>query len=548
MTLSKVLLRESSIQRCEFLNGNAEYFLDDPVIQKCTALFYPKIWAVYDKSRKMIVNSGYFRGPAPAVINAQLSLGEDWPEKADVAPEGDYYYIGPVHAHYGHFLLATFSRLWALRHFKSKKFRLVTYALPDLDKHPYINTLLEAAGYSTADCITFPRPTWIKDLIIPGPSFEETNFVHAAYSKLCVETGINLTASILPTGRSTPAYIAKFALNGGVALLENEEVIANIMTHHGVDVVFPEQMTLGQQIRLFSERDCIAGLTGSAFHTASFTRKRRMLILAYRSQVLSNQLLVDKAGDHQTDYLYPRFGVTEHKTNEFATVYHMERPEQVAEDLLRAMDVAASRSSSTPLKLGYDEALTPSLPDTVNVALGKPASASSTSPHSFRMTNAETAGKAVSGLCTGGFAFHTSFDADPWWKVDLEKVTDIQEIRIFNRSDRLQERASHLIVSASNDDVLYHEIYRREDDEPFGGLEGGPLQILPEIPIAARFVKISLLKRNHMHFDQVAIYAASTPVKRPVALVPSFEPVKPAIGRDAPLHKKLQVWFRGGTV
>ncbi len=326
------------LARCDATIGNAEYVERAPGAAWYDAVFVPGVWSLYDHGRRMITDSGYFRGPVPECVGGRMTLGDAWPTNIATAPEDDYYYLGPVHAHYGHFLLSTFSRLWALGHFGGRKMKLLTYALPDLDRHPYVDVLLRSVGYSVQDCVTFTQPTLVRGVLVAGPSLEETNYVHQEYSQLCQRAAASLLQGTIQFRSDTPVYLAKYGLKGGVAQLDNEAVVANALSRRGVDVVFPERLSLPEQIRLFSDRECVAGLLGSAFHTASFVRERRLMMLAYDRRIYTNQMLVDRAGRHSALYVYPRHGLDERKTENFHAVYSLRNPDAVAENFLKLFD------------------------------------------------------------------------------------------------------------------------------------------------------------------------------------------------------------------
>ena len=328
----------SELRQCDAVIGNAELVERDPGAGWDDAVFIPNVWCLYDHGRRMIVDSAYFRGPDPECIKGRLSLGADWPTRVETAPEDDYYFLGPVHAHYGHFLLSTFSRLWALRRFGGRRMKLLTYAMPDLAAHPYIDVLLRSVGYSIEDCVTFTQPTLVRSVLVAAPSLEETNFVHQEYARLCQSAAAALLQGTASARTDTPMYLAKYGLKRGVAQLDNEAMVAEALAKRGVDVVFPERLSLPEQIRLFSDRRCIAGLLGSAFHTASFVRERRLMMLAYNRRIYTNQMLVDKAGRHAALYVCPRHGLDARKEDNFHVVYSLRNPEALAEDFLRLFD------------------------------------------------------------------------------------------------------------------------------------------------------------------------------------------------------------------
>ncbi len=120
---------------------------------------------------------------------------------------------------------------------------------------------------------------------------------------------------------------------------------------------------------------------------------------------------------------------------------------------------------------------------------------------------------AVNGKIDGTFKFHTDLDDPAWWRVDLNDINGISEVRLFNRLDDSSTigRSARLAIDIGFTPDHLIEVYRRETDEPFGGIDGNPLIFKPTIPIPGRFVRIRLLTRNYLHLDQVEVYGEPLP-------------------------------------
>jgi SAM-dependent methyltransferase len=112
---------------------------------------------------------------------------------------------------------------------------------------------------------------------------------------------------------------------------------------------------------------------------------------------------------------------------------------------------------------------------------------------------------AVSGLFSGKYSFHTDYESEPWWMVDLEKIYELESIRIFNRQDSNARRSRWMDVLVSSDlrsdwRMLY------SNKEPFGGiLDGNPL-VVKANSISARYVRLQLRETVSFHLDQVQVF------------------------------------------
>jgi hypothetical protein len=140
-----------------------------------------------------------------------------------------------------------------------------------------------------------------------------------------------------------------------------------------------------------------------------------------------------------------------------------------------------------------------------NVARGKPATQSSTSPWSRSASPSEDAVGAVTGLVTGGFGFHTELEDAPWWCVDLETVYPVRDIVIHNRLGQ-RARAASLVVMGSTDLIYWRTLYRHAPAPAFGGADGHPLRITLADPVELRFLRLQLTERQVLHLDQVEVY------------------------------------------
>ena len=142
--------------------------------------------------------------------------------------------------------------------------------------------------------------------------------------------------------------------------------------------------------------------------------------------------------------------------------------------------------------------------DTVNVAVNRPASQSSTSEWSVP----NESGRAVSGERRGSLAFHTDVEPFPWWMVDLERVYPIDAIVIWNRDDDLAYRARslrlHVSLDGRNWDLVHQGVTH------FGGAwTARPLVHFLDGQVKARWVRVSLDEPMPLHLAQVEVLVSN---------------------------------------
>ncbi len=141
----------------------------------------------------------------------------------------------------------------------------------------------------------------------------------------------------------------------------------------------------------------------------------------------------------------------------------------------------------------------------INLAYAKPATQSSTCEWSrFREPDVDAIG-ANNGNINGGFGFHTAFELNPWWQVDLEQDFAITKVVVFNRLG-LTGRCTRMSVSSSDDGENWLIRGAKLDDVHFGGADGNPYVFFFEVPFVARFIRISMIGEGFLHLDEVEVY------------------------------------------
>jgi hypothetical protein len=143
-----------------------------------------------------------------------------------------------------------------------------------------------------------------------------------------------------------------------------------------------------------------------------------------------------------------------------------------------------------------------------NVALNKPCLQSSV----FEPSTEEPAGSRVSGggnngIRNGTYGFHTLFEPQPWWLVDLLGPHRIAEIHIYNRSGdpALAARANGIDVLASLDGNNWTILLSRTAMEPFG-VDGTPLVVHAPTALPFRLLLLRLRDTNYLHLEEVEVY------------------------------------------
>lgn len=114
------------------------------------------------------------------------------------------------------------------------------------------------------------------------------------------------------------------------------------------------------------------------------------------------------------------------------------------------------------------------------------------------------------GIKDGRWGFHTIYEKDPWWQVDLGLPVRLARIDIYNRCDDVfPARASHIKVLLSDDGENFRQVYQHDGTIFLGQPDGKPL-VVELNGVTARFVRLQQPGTDYLHLDEVEVYAADT--------------------------------------
>jgi hypothetical protein len=293
---------------------------------------------LFDQDHKLITDAGYFRAH-PDRTSLYRSLDTLPHDRFRYAPDDvRYVFLGSLTGHYGHFITGSLARIWAVEKFdrRTTKFVLLNHgALATPLAIPWIRDLLAAFDLGEGDLVNFPGPTRFREIAVPAPAFEEGNFAHKVFGRVCGQAGEKLAGSPAPGGR--PVFLTKMHLSGGVSRFRNEDALCHHLAAAGFEIVAPERLTVAEQVRLFVDRPIVAGIAGSALHTAIFAPGRLKFELHPEPERLTNQLLLDGAQGGRTIALFPPGRIRHESASPgFSTDYSLPDPARIAADLIEA--------------------------------------------------------------------------------------------------------------------------------------------------------------------------------------------------------------------
>ena len=311
-------------------------------------------WGIYARDGRLVDAAAYYRGPGKLTVGQTM-----WVDRAAIpagdAPDETYIYGGIFIQHFGHFLLSSLGRFWpfvdnALRA-RLGPYRILCHGMSGPDHwwtFPYKAEPLQALGIPKERLAWFAEPTRVRRLIVPRPAFEEHNFVHDAYVRLTREVGTRLLRGGGPVVPAGPAYLSRTDYPQISQGFDEEATLSAAVAGLGVQVVFPEALSLADQIRMVTGRPVVAGFIGSAFHAAAFSPDpARLLMLSPTHVIGANFGLLDRAAGLRAQYFHVGGKLLDvSNTARIINRFRMGDPDGAARDLLGLIQAACTAEAN----------------------------------------------------------------------------------------------------------------------------------------------------------------------------------------------------------
>ncbi|GGX44313.1 hypothetical protein GCM10007385_10320 [Tateyamaria omphalii] len=202
----------------------------------------------------------------------RLSIAPNREQATEHLP-GTHLYAGFGHSHFGHFMLESLVRLWALDHLETPLDGLV---IPTR-AHMYMEPALENSLAPVVDrfCDGVPlrvirAPTRVDRLVLPtagfghGPWLNGTPEFRAYTQKRFARVKVDGPEKL---------YVSRRGLKRGHQRVDREDEIEAMMEDAGYFIFHPQDHHLEVQLGILRAARTIVGSDGSAFHLASFVMR-----------------------------------------------------------------------------------------------------------------------------------------------------------------------------------------------------------------------------------------------------------------------------------
>lgn len=182
---------------------------------------------------------------------------------------GYFFYGGLLFDNFGHFLLESLSRLWAWRNIQSKQIGILFYApwgIPNYNKkNHYIYQVFQSLGIPMEQISFLNEPTRIENIIIPKQKYgfgicRNPDEIFMSFIKSFQIPLKNLST----TTKLKYLYISRSQMPFNNGRPFGEQLFENYLKTQGYDTVYPEKLTLYEQLFLYKNAERIIFCDGGA--------------------------------------------------------------------------------------------------------------------------------------------------------------------------------------------------------------------------------------------------------------------------------------------
>ena len=216
----------------------------------------------------------------------QLTLGQEQidPVEPVTTIPGDAIYLGWSFEHFGHFLVESMARWWAVEHLPQNT-PLVALAAPGATGAT-VRLRMASLGFNPERMMLAGQPTRVPRLLLPDPMFEVRHSIHEDAARLFQDIADRIAGPSRPSDQ--PLYLSR----GNVLIpgrrIQHESLFEEFLTRQGWRVIRPDALSIADQIRAIRRHRHIAGHIGTAFHLMQFTDHRPHLHMFTYDGVKSN--------------------------------------------------------------------------------------------------------------------------------------------------------------------------------------------------------------------------------------------------------------------
>lgn len=241
---------------------------------------------------------------------------------------GNYYSLDSSHSgHFGHLTTEVVARLWGWDRAKQEMpdLKALFHLKPGTKRHPQLEIdLLTAYGIPEEDIVWVNEPVWLDSVASSTPMWhnEDPHYVDPDI----VSTWDRLTDGLLARAPAVEPHQRLFiSRRVSNRTCRNRAAVEEFFTSRGYHVVFPEVLSLPEQVALFAGARVIAGFAGSNMFNLMHARKlEAMIVLSHDGYIARNEHLFSAVRGGEAHYFWSRASIPQPDGGYSKEAFHSE--------------------------------------------------------------------------------------------------------------------------------------------------------------------------------------------------------------------------------
>ncbi len=194
--------------------------------------------------------------------------------------------------HWGHFLIDFSTRLYFAQKYKKAKYiYLINKDSIIFPIIPQILRFLQLLDLDINNFIFVNKITKVKTVIIPEQSFQCEAYFSNEYLELFNTVAKNIKPSI--SNISSKIYFSRSKFNSAKRKEFGGEILDNLFENNGYKIIFPEQISLDDQIFFINNCKFFAGISGTILHNLLFLQNKNTTVICINKSNFINIMLID---------------------------------------------------------------------------------------------------------------------------------------------------------------------------------------------------------------------------------------------------------------
>jgi capsular polysaccharide biosynthesis protein len=182
---------------------------------------------------------------------------------------GGAVYLGHLMNHYGHFLTESVSTFWAVPHLKEHRFLFHPFVF-GASIQPFMEPFLAASGIGIEQIEVIAEDLLVDNLIVPERTFGVNSFVHIRQADAYASLKHLVLRGAPPNGVGRRVFASRSRLTRNKRGIADAAAFDRALAAAGFTVIFPETMSVEEQIHVYAATEVLCGFAGSAMHNCVF--------------------------------------------------------------------------------------------------------------------------------------------------------------------------------------------------------------------------------------------------------------------------------------